>query len=177
MKLRFLTLLCVALLAGVSVAHAEISIGVVDTRALVSESKASKDISKQLKKHRDSVLKELSKKEQDLIEEEKNLVEAKKKLQEEDFIKQAKEFEKNRIALQKLSDEYRQKLNAAALEAEKGLMTEIVKVVQKIAADKAYDLVITKQNVIVGAVEIDLTEEAMKILNKEVPSYKVKYDK
>lgn len=160
-----------------SLAKAELSIAVVDTRVLLSESDASKDVSKQLASHREDVLKELAKKEKDLISEQNKVVEAKKNLSEDDFIKKAKAFEENKRAFQKLSIDLNEKFNRAAAEAESSLKIKVVEIVQSIAAAKNYDLVITKQNVIVGAKSIDLTEEAMARLNKEVPSYKVKFKK
>lgn len=173
MGIRFLAVFAVCFLGFFGQAQAELSIGVVDMRALVRDAKAAKDITKQLSASRDTALKELSGKEKKLIEEEKELVEDKKTLQEEDFIKRAKAFEKKRLELQKLSVKYRQELNVTALEAEKGLTTKIIEIVQKIAADDKYDLIITKQNVIVGATSIDLTERVQKTLDKEVPTYKV----
>ena len=44
---------------------------------------------------------------------------------------------------------------------------------QKIAEDKGYELVITKQNVITGAASVDMTEEAIKQLNDAMSSIKL----
>ena len=179
MFFRFLSAIFVLFFAVAmpGLARAELSIGVVDTRVLLSESKASKDVGKQLSAHREDVLKQLSKKEKNLIAEQNKVVEAKKNLSEDAFVKKAKSFEENKRAFQKLSVELNEKFNRAAAEAESSLKIKVVEIVQSIAAEKNYDLVITKQNVIVGAKSIDLTEEAMARLNKEVPSYKVKFAK
>lgn len=177
MGIRFLAVFALCFLGFFSQAHAELSIGVVDMRAIVRDAKAAKDITKQLNTRRDEVLKELSGKEKKLIAEEKKLIEEKKTAEEEAFVKKAQAFEKKRMELQKLSADYRQKLNMAALDAEKGLTTKIVEIVQKIAAEDKYDLIITKQNVIVGATSIDLTARVQKILDKDVPSYKVAFPK
>ena len=172
----------VLMLAGVGIvsqAHAEdgVSIAVVDMQALVGTSKAGQNIGKQLEAHREAILKELSSKESALLEEEKALIEARKGLSKEEFAKKVQAFEKDKLALQKLSIERRNALNVASIKAEKQLMDKIVEVVGVIAGDKSYDLVLTKQNVVVGTQSIDITEEALKRLNKAVSTIKVELKK
>jgi Skp family chaperone for outer membrane proteins len=66
-------------------------------------------------------------------------------------------------------------LNEASLGAENKLRGEIIEVIGKLADQREFDLVISKQNVVIGERDIDISEEALKMLNKEVSSIKVKF--
>ena len=54
-----------------------------------------------------------------IIEQEKKLIKLKKKASEEEFVEKLKEFETERLEFQKRSASYRDRVNAAALKAEK----------------------------------------------------------
>lgn len=152
-----------------------LSIVVVDTNVLMTQSKASEDVTKQLQKKRDSVVKTLAKEEKKLLKEEKKLIVLQKEVSVEEFAPKAKEFEKKRIAFQKQAAMERKKINAAAVGAEKQLMAKIVEVVGKLSVEKKYDLVLTKQNVVIGSNALDITKDAMERLNKEQSKLKVEF--
>lgn len=153
------------------------SVAVVDLQALVVKSKAAQNIGEQLESERKVILKELSDKEKVLIEEEKKLVGERDTLAKEEFAKKVQAFEKDKINLQKLSIERRNMLGEASVVAERQLMEKITEVVGEIAAEKNYALVITKQNVIVGAQSLEITDEALTRLDKAVSKIKVEFKK
>ena len=171
----FLSIVAVCALL-VSPAFAEGHIGVVDVTVLLSESKASKNIQSQIDTYRSKNVSVLSKAEKALVEEERKLAGARASLDPAEFEKRVRAFDKDRVAFQKKAVAYRSSINATSVQAEKSLMNEIVKVVGDIAAEKSYELVITKQNVIVGSTSLDITNEALKRLNKATSKIKVKFE-
>lgn len=173
--LRLLLAVCLLAISMPFAAHAQQSIAVVSLQELVATSKASKDIGKQLEKKRATVLKELSAAEKKLVEIEKNLIETRKDLSKEDFAKKVQVFEKDKITLQKKSLAYQNTLAKASLKAEKALLNEVVSIVGDVAKENSYDLVLTKQNVVVGSDSIDITAEVLKRLNKAVPKMSVEF--
>lgn len=152
-------------------------IAVVDLQALIVKSKAAQNIGEQLEAKRKTILKELSDKEAKLVAEEKKILEARKDLSEADFAKKVQAFEKERLALQKTSLEYRNVLAEASDKAERQLMDKVTQVVEQIATERQYSLVITKQNVIVGANSLEITDEALKRLDAAVSKIKVEFKK
>ncbi len=152
-----------------------VKIAIVDVRALLSESKAAKNVADQLSKQRDKIVKILSEKEKALTEEEKSLIEARKTLSKEDFSVKAQAFEKERIDLQKLSAQYRQGLSEASLKAEKEIMNHVAQSVESVASSQGYELVLTKQNVILGVNRLDITKDVLKKLNDTVSKIKVDF--
>ena len=61
-------------------------------------------------------------------------------------------------------------LDEAFSKANGQIRAKVYEIVQEIASARKFNLVITKQNVIVGEESIDLTDETMTRLNKELPS-------
>ena len=168
-------LLCAFLF--VAPARAETTIGVLDVQYLMTQSKASAHIRKQLTDHREDILKTLKEKEKGLIDREKKLIENRKTLSEEKFSEEVQAFEKDKMALQKMSMAYNRNLSEASAKAERTLMEEIVQISGKLAEENKYSLIISKQQVIVGSTALDVTEEAMKRLNKALPKVEVPLSK
>lgn len=153
-------------------AHAEDKIAVVDVQLLLNDSKAGKSVQAQLKKQRDSFKDEFSKLEKDLAETQKSLSEEKDQ-KSDAFIAKKKDFESRMMAANKLVQERRQSLEAAASDSLMELRKEIVKVVADISEKESYTLVITRQNVVLAEKDRDITDAVMKQLDKQLPDLKV----
>ncbi len=167
-----LALTC-AIALPVTAARAQTVIGVVDVRALMNDSKAAQSIQEQLTKHREKFLAELSKQEQKLREQEQELAKAQASMEKEEFSQKVKDFEANKLKTRQLVQDQKRALDEGIAEATNTLRTEIFKVVETLSEEKGYDLIITRQNVVVGAKSLDITDEAMKALNKSLSSVKV----
>ena len=173
-KTLFYSLVLAVFLVVPGLAKAETVIAIVDVRILLSESDAAKSIQKQIKKHRDKFVESLAKDEKELRKLEKNLIEKKDELSPDDFAKKRKEFEEKLLETRKEAQEQKRKLDEAAADASRKLRNEITDIVEDIAEDKGYNLVLSAQNVVIGAKEINITEEVMDALNDEVSKISLK---
>jgi len=175
--ISFFMTLCFGIVAAAFVSPAAAaegtSIATVDVQQMLTESDASQSIQKQLKERREKYTKDLRKQEESLRKEEKELVEQKEKLSKDDFAKKRKAFEEKLFEVRKMTQERKRSLEKATAEAMKVLRTELFKVVQSIADERNINLVISRQNVVVGEKSLDITEEAMKRLNKELKTVKL----
>lgn len=158
-----------------SLALSAYKIGIVDVTVLMSESKASLDVTRQLKDARRDIMNTLSDQEAALFALEKEILQERERQGNEAFERKVKLFESERAIYQKRSAHYKRRINESAMQAEKDLMDFIVTVVGKISNEQAYDLVLSKQNVIVGPQSVDLTQDALARLNQELPKLKVNY--
>ena len=156
------------LLSVPMVAWAQTSVAVVDVKMLLSDSLAAQSIQKQVQEQRTQFLEELSKQEQTLRGMEKSLLEASKSLSSEQVAEKKGEFEKQFSETRQLVQKRKSELDQAVGKAMDQLRDQLFVVVQKIATDKGYDLVISRQNVVVGAKTIDITDESMKALNESI---------
>ncbi|MAF98630.1 MAG: hypothetical protein CMH26_08355 [Micavibrio sp.] len=161
----------VALMGGQVLA--ETKIGVVDVRYIMSQSSAAKSILEQRKSMQESFLKEISGSEQKLRDDEQALAKKRESLSAEDFIDEKKEFELKVYKAQNEAQQKKKTLEERVAKAMNTLQEKLVSVIQELAEEKGYDLVLTKQNIIVGTDSIDLTEDAMKRLNKELSNVKL----
>lgn len=149
-------------------AMAQTSIAVVNVQQLLSESKAAKSIQEQVQQHREKFLEELSKQEQTLRDMEKELVEDSKTMNPEDLAAKRQKFEEQFAETRQLVQKRKTELDIAVAKAMGELRDRLFQVVQNIASDKGYDLVISNQNVVVGTKSIDISEESMEALNEAV---------
>lgn len=178
-KLRLsLHVIMTVFLAGFLVAcsqptHAETKIAVVDVQKLLSESKAAVNIQEQLKKQREDFQKELAAVEEKLRSEEKAILEEREKLTKEELQAKAQEFETKILEARQEVDKKRRTLEQAANKAVFNLRQEVVQVVADIADENAYNLVITRQNVVLAEKSMEITDQVMKELNKKVTEIKL----
>ncbi len=170
--MKTLSILIVALLllsfSAPVQAQESTSIAVVDVQKLLTESKAAKDIQKQLKKYREKFMEHLSKEEQALKKTEKDLIEKKADMAPEDFAKERKAFEEKFLETRRFAQKQKRALDEATVKAMANLEAELYKAVQSIADDKGYDLIISRQNVVLGAKALDISEDAMSKLNDAI---------
>lgn len=158
---------------AVPAARAELSLAVVDVNQILSDSKAAKSIQNQVEAQRKKFLKEIEGEENKLREEQKKIEKQSADLSKEDLAKKAQEFETKRLEARKLLHGRKAALDNAYGEGMKVLSNTIYDVVEKISEEKGYDLVITRQNVVVGASSLDITAEVMDKLNAALPDVKL----
>lgn len=150
-------------------AYAEINIAVVDVDAILSGSKAAKSIKSQVDKKRKGFLKDVKTAEDKLRKEQKAIEAKRADMSKEELFKKAQEFEKGRMDARKSIQEKKAKLDKAYTESMKSLTKTIFDVCQEIADERGIDLVITRQNIIVGNLSLDITKDVMERMNKKLP--------
>ena len=173
---RFYVILMIALL-GTSIfshpAHAELSIAVVDVEKLLTQSEAAKSIQKQVQEKRDALQSEFSKHEDELRNSEKALVESREKISQEEFKTKRQEFEKNLLEKQKLVQGKKRALEEAVIKATGKMRSEIATIVAGIAEAKKFQIVMTRQNIVIAEKALDITEEVMTKLNEKLKTVKL----
>lgn len=180
-----LSVLClaVAVMGMNSFAHAEeqaksaeFVIAVVDVQTILNKSKPAKELQKQVKKKREQYLKEIKKREDGLRDQEKDIIDSREKLTKEELIAKQKKFETEYLEVQKYARENKKKLDSAFLKSMAQIERELFKIVEKIASDNKYALVLRRQNVFLAANALDITDEAMKELNSNIKDIKLHLD-
>lgn len=157
-------------------AWAQSKIAVVNIQEVMSDSKAARSIQKQLDQYRNSFQDEFSKYERNLLEEQRKLVESRQDLTPEEFSKKRDAFEAQLLETRKLVQKRQQTLEKAAGEAVGELRLEVVKIVAEIADKNDYDMVITKQNVVLAQKDMDITVQVMTQLDKNIKEIKLKVE-
>lgn len=156
-------------MGAVSTVRAEESnIAVVDIDKLLNESKAGQSIAKQVQDKQTAFQKEFSAKEKELLEAQKTLVEQRQSLSAEDFAKKRKEFEEKLIETRKLFQKRRTDLDRALSEALLKLRKSVIEVTAVVAEKNGYDVVLTRDSVVIAEKALDITEPVLSDLNTKV---------
>ena len=155
-------------------ARAEISIAVVDIDTILSQSKAAKSVQKQLDEKRKSFLADVKKEEDKLRADQKAIEKERADLSKEELLEKAQEFEKKRMDARKDIQTQKVKLDKAYAETMNTLTKTIYDVAQEIADEDKIDLIITRQNIIVGSMSLDITKKLMERMDKKLPKLALK---
>jgi len=182
MKSRFLAIaLALTLFSMPSVVQAADAVGpkiaVVDLQRLLSESKAGQDIQSQLNTRREAFQKEVADQEKKLRDSEAAL----EKLQQDK--KSPEEFGKKKVAFEKSLVDTRQNIQKKRVALEKAasdgitdLRNSAAAAIGDIAEKNKIDLVLLRQGVIIANKDMDITDEAMAVLNSKVSKVPLKFE-
>ena len=152
------------------------SVAVVDAKAIMSSSLAAQSIQTQRDALRERYVAEISEKEQGLRSFEASLKDAQGKLPEEEVLSMKQDYETRLLETRRLAQNNKRNLEQASQKATARLRDVLYKVVQEIANEKKYDLVISNQNVIAGHMSLDITQETLARLNEALPSIELEVE-
>ncbi len=154
-------------------ARAETKIAVVDVEKVLAEGKASKSLQKQIQAKKEAFQKEFADKEKQLKTTENNLLEQKDKLSAEEFAKQRKAYEEKILETRKLFQKRRSSLDEGLGKAMAELRKNIVESAAKIAEQKGYDIIVTKDAVLIAEKDLDITGDVLTQLDAKLADIKL----
>lgn len=173
LRYALLPLIAVFCLALAAPARAEMTIGVLDMQKILGESDAAVSILGQVKTRREALEKEIKGLETELKKDEGDLIKKKATLKPEEFDKARQAFEKKvrdtRTKVQQDRGALDRDFNAAIAT----LRNNLLEVTAKLADEKKIQLVITKQNVVIGDNSLEITKEVMTRLNGQIKTIKL----
>lgn len=155
-------------LSVVPVAKADVSIAVVDVQRLLTESEAALSIQKQVQAEREKLQNEFAGYEQKLRDSEKQLVEKRGEMSAEEFTAQREKFQVQLQETGSLVQKKKRTLETALVKATGKLRGEILKIVAEKAEENNYDIVLTRQNIVLVARTFDISEEVMAAVNAKI---------
>ena len=152
------------------------NMAVVDVQALLTRSAAAKSIQEQLNVQREEFKKEIGAIDKKLKDQQQALIKSNGKGTEEEFNKKKSELEKSVMDARQTVQKRRNALDVAAGTALEKLRGEITKVVASLSDKNKYDIVISRQNVVLAVKSMDITEEVMKELNSSITKIDLKVE-
>lgn len=160
----------------VMAAEGGLSIAVVDVEKILVESKAAQSVKKQIDEKRNDFLSDVEKTEKGLRDQQQEIQKAASALPKEelstnkDLAEKAKKFDEKRAAEKGRLQTKKEKLDEAYSVAMGKLTKAIYDVCQTIADERKFDLVITRQNIIVGNKSLDITADVLTQLDQKLPT-------
>lgn len=150
-----------------------VSIGLVDVEKILAESKAAKSLQEQIKAKREDMQKEFAAKEKELKKSEQSLIDDKSKLSAEEFGKKRKAYEEKVMDARNLFQKRRGSLDTGVNKAMIELRKAIVEATTAVAEPKGYQIVLTRDAVLIADKKLDITPEVLKKLDDIKTSIKL----
>lgn len=151
-------------------------VGVVNIQAVIDQSKAGQSIQKQLEDNRTKFQGEIEKREKELKSLQEDFAKNKESFTQEQVAQKKVEFDKKVIEAKKLAQKRTMALEAATRKAMEELQGKLTGVVDDVAKKEKFDLVMTRQDVIVADKSLDITDKVLKQLNSKVGKIDLKVD-
>jgi Skp family chaperone for outer membrane proteins len=146
---------------------------VVDYQRILREAKAARAIREQVEARRQLYQDQIAKEEQRLHEADKELARQRSLLTPEAFADRRQEFERQVAEVQRMVQERRRQLDQVAATALGEVRTAMIGIIGRMSEAKGFNLVLPTSTVLLFSPRIDLTQEVLAQLDKELPSVKV----
>ena len=180
MKLNFqyknvfvLTLLSQLFFSPLYAEYPDTNVGVIDLNYILSESDAAVDAAKQIEDIAKQIEEEIKKTDQDLIDEQNELIESQQIMAPAAFDEKRKEYE-NKVQNYNITrQEKLMSIDRILSESRNEVLNALKPILEEISNDMGITVLLEKNSVLLNAENMDITQEALKALNKKLPSMKV----
>ncbi len=156
---------------------ADFKIAVIDDQKLLTSSKAAQSIGRQIDAKREAFQKEFAGLEQQLRDKEKTLLASKDKMKPEEFNKQRSAFQDQVMEGQKKAQAGRHDLEEAIAGARTQLMGKIAEICKGMSQKNGYNMVITRQTVVLADQSLDITDQVLAQLDKSLTDVPLNFGK
>ena len=153
---------------------AENNISYIDMAKVISTSKPGSSIGVQLTKLNDKNLEYIKNEEKTLKDKEKKIITQKNLLSEEEFRSKIDELKLEIISYNKEKNKIIKNFNQLKIDNTNKLLQLITPILAKYADKKSISMILQKKNLIIGKTELDITDEIIIIINKEIDEFKIK---
>ena len=148
-------------------------IAVLDAQRVLNESRAGRDIHRQVDAYRKAFQSEIKKEEAKLRDMEEELKRQRAILAPAVFEKRRRDFETRVLTLQRRAQSRSQVLKRSFDDAMRELRKPLLPLVRKLTARLGYNVVVDNSQVLMVVKGRDITETVIERLNEKVPSVKV----
>ena len=167
------TLLSQLLLSPLYAQYPDTNVGVVDLNYILSESDAAVDAAKQIEDIAKQIEEEIKDTDQSLIDEQNELIESQQIMAPAAFEEKRKEYENKVQNYNVTRQEKLMSVDILVSESRNKVLNALKPILEEIANDNGITVLLEKNSVLLNAENMDITEEALQVLNKKLPSIKV----
>ena len=152
------------------------SIGIIDINKVLTESSAAIDATKQIEKIQKKSEEESKNEDELIIKEREKLIEQQSVMAPEAFEVKVSDFEKKVQTYQIQKQDKLRKLDQMVQAARAKILEEVKPIINDYASELGITVILEKNSVILSADDMDMTDEVIKILNKNLPKIKVELE-
>ena len=171
-----LTLLSQLFFSPLYAQYPDTNIGVIDLNYILSESDAAVDAAKQIEDIAKQIEEEIKNTDQDLIDEQNELIESQQIMAPAAFDEKRKEYENKVQNYNVTRQEKLMSIDRIVSESRNEVLNALKPILEEISNDMGITVLLEKNSVLLNAENMDITEEALKALNKKLPNIEVSAD-
>ena len=179
-KFKQFYLLTIFLVLAGSNLQAEIypntSIAIVDLNLILSESKAAKAATNDFEKIQKDTESEIVESDKLMLEERNKLIEQQSVIAPEAFEVKAQDYEKKLQNYQAEKQNKLRKIEGVLQKARNEILENVKPILEELSKELGVTVILEKNSVLLSATNMDITDEVIKKLNKELPKIKVSLD-
>jgi outer membrane protein len=153
--------------------YPETNVGVIDLNYILSESDAAVDAAKQIEDIAKQIEEEIKNTDQDLIDEQNELIESQQIMAPAAFDEKRKEYENKVQNYNVTRQEKLMSIDRTVAESRNEVLNALKPILEEISNENGITILLEKNSVLLNAENMDITEEALKKLNKKLPSIEV----
>ena len=174
MKLFFLKVIFTLFITGSSLAeYPATSVGVIDLNYILSEAKAAKDAANQIEEIAIKIEEEVKASDQDMLDEQNKLIESQSIMATNVFEEKRLDYEKKVQNYNLSRQEKLISIDMLVSESRNDVLNALKPILEDIANDKGITILLEKNSVLLNADSMDITDEALKKLDKDLPKIDV----
>ena len=174
MKKTFKYLIFISSFFFSNIALSNNNIYYIDMNFIMNNSLAGKSIVNQLEIKKKSNFDSFKKEETDLKNEETKLLSQKNILDKDEFKEKVILFKEKVSKYNKKRNKILNNLKNHKNNAQQALTKKLTPILANYAKDNSISFILSKQDIIIGKTELDLTNAIIEILNKEIKTVKIK---
>jgi Skp family chaperone for outer membrane proteins len=152
------------------------SIAIIDLNLILSDSKAAKNATKQFEEIQKNTEDEIIVSDKKMLEERNKLIEQQSVIAPESFELKAKDYEKKLQNYQVEKQNKLRKLEGVLQKARNEILENVKPILEELSKELGVTVILEKNSVLLSATNMDITENVIKKLNKELPKIKVSLD-
>ena len=152
------------------------SIAIVDLNLILSDSKAAKAATKDFEKIQKDTESEIVESDKLMLEERNKLIEQQSVIAPEAFEVKAQDYEKKLQNYQVEKQNKLRNLEGVLQKARNEILENVKPILEEISKELGVTVILEKNSVLLSATNMDITDEVIKKLNKELPKIKVSLD-
>jgi Skp family chaperone for outer membrane proteins len=153
---------------------AENKIQFIDINYIYFNSNAGKDLNDKIKIKTKKINDELIKYKKKIENKRDEIITQKNVLSQDELQKKRVGLEKEVVEYRKTISKKNNELNKFKNDAKNIFYESLTKIVQEYAVDKSVEMIIKKENIVIGKTNLDATKEVMNLFNKNIKNIKIK---
>tara|TARA_B100001741_G_scaffold56670_1_gene44294 strand:- start:2352 stop:2879 length:528 start_codon:yes stop_codon:yes gene_type:complete len=146
----------------------------IDIEYIFVNSNAGKKVNNEIELERKKINNELATYQKKIQDEKEKLINQKNILSQEELQKKSIDLKNQIDKYNKMLSDMNNQLNKNRNKAKVQFSKELSTIVQKYASDNSIEMIIKKDNILIGKNNLDATQDILKLFNKNVESIKIK---